>query len=82
MLAKYACVPVDYEKPRDSRLKVALKLDQMGNKFAACEAMTGDPPHKRNDYAYLIMAQAIDGKSPEEFYKGFPDVDKVFIPEA
>lgn len=76
ILAKYAGVPVDIQKPRDSRKRVALELERRGEYFAALEAMTGDPAHTRNDYLDLIMLKNFGGQSAEEFYNGFPDVDR------
>ncbi len=75
-LAKFVQVPIDRNKPRESRLKVALAYDKKGNVNAGIEAMTGVPLHEedKKDLLRWNLAKP-EYKNPEEFYKGFPNVD-------
>lgn len=75
-LARYAGVSIDPNNPRSSRLQVALKLHENGNYFGACEAMTGDPAHTRDDFGVLIMGRTLSGQRPQQFYEGFPEADE------
>jgi hypothetical protein len=76
--AKYAGVNIDSNDPRDSRLRVALKLHEQRKYFEACEAMTGDSVDTRGgEFGLAIISRlGIRQENPREFYESFPEVDK------
>jgi len=74
--ARSVGVKPDPTNPRASRLAVALALHGMEKPYEACYAMTGDPPHKRDDYTTLILSRGITGQSPKDFYESFPEADE------
>ena len=76
MMANYVGVEIDPEKPRESRVAVALECDKKGNIPEAIEAMTGVPLHEFDKgmlFDYVMMRQV--ASDPKEFYEGFPEVD-------
>jgi hypothetical protein len=77
MMAKHVGVEIDPQKPRDSRLAVALKCDQLGKIPEAIEAMTAVllPFYDRETLRFNLQQRIMDN-DPRHFYEGFPAVDK------
>ncbi|MFH0978330.1 MAG: hypothetical protein V1837_03425 [Candidatus Woesearchaeota archaeon] len=77
IMADYLHVKIDPNKPRDSRLVVALRYDDLGSVPEAIEAMTAVQPHlyDREKLESLMLARIV-AKDPCHFYEGFPPVDK------
>ena len=77
MMARYVGVEIDTQKPRDSRLAVAMKCDQLGKVPEAIEAMTAVPLHLYDKETLMFnLQQRMMDRDPKHFYEGFPPVDK------
>jgi len=77
MMARYHQLEIDSGKPQESRVTVALKLDDIGQFANAVEAVTGTPVNDQ-DQGALVDYHTMRGvaTNSREFYEGFPTVDK------
>ena len=76
MMADYVGVEIDPEKPKESRVAVALECDKKRKVPEAIEAMTGVPLHEYDKGMLLnfVMMREV-ASDPKHFYEGFPEVD-------
>lgn len=75
MVASQYELEIDQNKPRESRLKVALALDKEGRQMEAIEIMTGEDFDPHGVDGMLLLTYKMDKDTPENFYGGFPDID-------
>jgi len=73
--ARYIGIDIDPEKPRDSRLAVALEYDKHGKIPEAIEAMTGVPLHETDPMQLMVLSMRRQESTPESFYRGFGPAD-------
>lgn len=70
-LADYVDVKIDPEKPRESRLAVALEYDKRGQFPEAVEVMLGE----KDPMQTVVLSMNRQGRDAESFYKDFAPVD-------
>ncbi len=80
LYAKECNVKIDPEKPRESRLEVALALDKEGKVEKAISVMMGSDFNPKGQSGLLLLLYTAKKEagtlSVEEFYKGFANIDK------
>lgn len=69
-------IPIDVDNPRESRLKVALRLDAEGREMEAIEIMMGKDFDVNGDEGSLLLTLMLNKSSPYKFYSGFADIDE------
>ncbi len=76
MMANYVKIKIDPEKPRESRLEVALAYDKKGQIPEAIEVMSGVPLHEHDPLYIMTLTINRMSSDPHEFYEGFANVDE------
>ncbi len=75
MHAKYLGVDVNYDNPRETRLKLAMIYHKLGKQPEAVEVMRGELPDGTDNF--LITTNfGFGNTNPKTFYEGFPEVDE------
>ena len=74
MMANHYGIEIDPKDSYESRIRVALHLDNIGLMPEAVETMTATPVNEL-DGLQLMGYSLVKGNDPERFYRGFPDPD-------
>jgi hypothetical protein len=75
MHAKCLDVDVDYNNPRETRLKLAMMYHEKGKYPEAVGVMKGEMPDE-NDLFLIMTNFGFGSTDPKTFYGGFPEVDE------
>lgn len=75
-MAKSLGVSIDKNNPRESRLAVALRCDELGRVPEAIGAMSGIPLHEYDKEELGILSITRKRSDPKTFYNGFSSADK------
>ncbi|MBW2966601.1 hypothetical protein KY342_05845 [Candidatus Woesearchaeota archaeon] len=76
ILADFIGIKINPEKPRESRLAVALEYDKQGKFYEAIEAISGTSIHEYSLSELQEFTTKRQNLNTQHFYESFPGADK------